>query len=473
MTVADFRQGMLKKNSFHIRGRRGFMRIYDNFDFVRTHDSKLHELLKKAENNAKIDVDASGGSLRKALEFFYTKLCDSREVEYEEYCTKKGLEPGSIERYKLYMREGFLIKNKIIEFDGGKGNQYFKAKTLRDSCHACAHILPPPGAPPLPEVTFDLLKNAFKSFHNVLISYYAILSPKKYNIDYTPIRGYRICEIMEIPAGSTCQKQFLGVNQDVTKKYAEYAIFREYAIARDPDNPRSRDRQTLDKVNRSSNNQNIINFSVHPPHNEEDYHQVYFVEYKTTFRPEKFNVNFINNLSFAERKKIAGHLFIAVRSMHMNNLYHRNICPESVIITRKDDGFAAELAYFEFTKMLDMGTVTNFKDHIEHIKKCSDVYLAPEVLDPEGTISNWEKPDIYSLGALIFFILTGEELCDEFDKRVKQVKEHAWPNELKVIPNTIARMLSMNVEDRPSIKEAPEVDFLDDFLSELGVPIRL
>jgi serine/threonine-protein kinase len=93
---------------------------------------------------------------------------------------------------------------------------------------------------------------------------------------------------------------------------------------------------------------------------------------------------------------------------HLNGLIHRDIKPSNVFLARMG-------LNFDFVKVLDFGLVkTDQDDHsrltVEGTAAGTPAYMAPEL----ATGSPFDaRADIYSLGCVGYFLLTGEPVFDE------------------------------------------------------------
>ena len=95
-------------------------------------------------------------------------------------------------------------------------------------------------------------------------------------------------------------------------------------------------------------------------------------------------------------------LLLAIDFLHSNNVIHRDIKLENILINKIDEG---ELN----VKIADFGlSIILPDDHSKLYEKCgTPCYMAPEMLRGEGYR---EKCDIFALGSVFFNILTGLHL---------------------------------------------------------------
>lgn len=96
-------------------------------------------------------------------------------------------------------------------------------------------------------------------------------------------------------------------------------------------------------------------------------------------------------------------LLLAVDFLHQNNVVHRDIKLENILINKIDEG---ELN----VKIADFGLAIIAPENIEELiydKSGTPCYIAPEILRNQGYR---ELCDIFSLGSVFFNLLTGHYL---------------------------------------------------------------
>lgn len=152
----------------------------------------------------------------------------------------------------------------------------------------------------------------------------------------------------------------------------------------------------------------------------------------------------------------------SLREAHELGLVHRDIKPHNLMICKR--GGEAD-----FLKVLDFGLVKQFDQlgdsHGSTVLAGTPMYMAPERLTTRG--QSGPRVDIYALGAVAFFLLTGRDIFDmnSPDALLEQVL-HAVPPRVSTlsqqpIPEALDRLieacLAKQPQDRPeSMQEVLE-----------------
>jgi len=153
----------------------------------------------------------------------------------------------------------------------------------------------------------------------------------------------------------------------------------------------------------------------------------------------------------------------AVRTLHSAGIVHRDIAPSNIIISI-DSGGAPEAT------LLDLG-VAQLQDTARAIPGAVGTprYIAPEQMQGHAMPAS----DLYALGAILWWALTGEELetgASGLDPR------RLRPELPKSVSELMVRMLSSQPADRPTAEEfvATWPDLVDDIVrARSPKPVRL
>lgn len=179
------------------------------------------------------------------------------------------------------------------------------------------------------------------------------------------------------------------------------------------------------------------------------------------------------SLGLRRALKILRQIANGVHEAHEANMIHRDLKPDNIMIERLPAGD-------DFVHILDFGIVRRLDDvRVTHGFLGTPLYASPEQA-VGGDIDR--RADIYSLGAVTFFMLTGKPPFDD-DNVYRVLKSHvgtAPPSLSEVAPERyfpdeieqlIARMLAKKPEDRPQ-SLAEVINTLDSFGSEISTTGR-
>ena len=144
---------------------------------------------------------------------------------------------------------------------------------------------------------------------------------------------------------------------------------------------------------------------------------------------------------------------------HAAGLIHRDIKPANLLVTRR-------AAMVDYVKVLDFGLVKLAQQDPEDVKlsRAGEVHGTPAYMAPEeatGATAVDERSDLYSLGCVAYWLLTGKMVFDEASS-VKMALAHATREPVApsrvvgagVIPPDlealVMRCLAKNPEERPA-----------------------
>jgi len=158
------------------------------------------------------------------------------------------------------------------------------------------------------------------------------------------------------------------------------------------------------------------------------------------------------NFTEADAAIIIKQILEAVSYWHGNNIVHKDLKPENLMLQEKDN--------VEYVKVIDFGTAQKFNPEMKMNKVIgTPYYVAPEVL--QGNYD--EKWDIWSIGVIMYILLSGEppfngEDDNEILAKVKigdyNFSSSRWRNISKHAKDLIKLMLSKEPEKRIKANEA-------------------
>lgn len=149
----------------------------------------------------------------------------------------------------------------------------------------------------------------------------------------------------------------------------------------------------------------------------------------------------ILSLTTKEKFKIVKQLLSAIEIAHFNGIIHRDINPNNIMLDDNSDVKVIDFGICKIKEMVNNSTVYNMG---------TNMYSAPEVHMHSQNAT--EQSDLYSIGAVLYFLFTGEQppnVCD--------------------FQTTIDGISGIDIELKPIIKKLVEVDPTDRYkdISEL------
>lgn len=106
-----------------------------------------------------------------------------------------------------------------------------------------------------------------------------------------------------------------------------------------------------------------------------------------------------DRLTLRERFQIAEGVAAALEAVHKDSVVHRNVCPESIVV-----GFDRTPRLTDFDRAYIEARQTVFEDTD---RKRNEAFVPPELAD-KADYDFDTTSDIYSLGVLLYFLLTGQ-----------------------------------------------------------------
>jgi len=155
-----------------------------------------------------------------------------------------------------------------------------------------------------------------------------------------------------------------------------------------------------------------------------------------------------HNLSIPERLELFAEVCTAVQHAHTKGIIHRDIKPSNILVSMLDGRPSAKVIDFGIAKATNARLTerTLFTEHRQLIG--TPEYMSPE--QAEGSLDIDTRSDVYSLGVLLYELLTGSTPFDS-----KQLRSAAFGEIQRIIrevdpPNPSTR-LSQNTETIASV----------------------
>ncbi|HMV85654.1 MAG TPA: protein kinase [Blastocatellia bacterium] len=154
-------------------------------------------------------------------------------------------------------------------------------------------------------------------------------------------------------------------------------------------------------------------------------------------------------LSIAERLKLFEQVCSAVQYAHQNLIIHRDLKPGNILVTPPSEGNAgtAKLLDFGIAKLLDPARHAITAQPTTHALLMTPEYASPEQMRGEAIATT---SDVYSLGILLYELLTGEHPY--------RIKDRFLPELVRVVceqePEAPSERLRQTPEAAPLFAEA-------------------
>lgn len=157
----------------------------------------------------------------------------------------------------------------------------------------------------------------------------------------------------------------------------------------------TREMRALHKLNKCSNIVNILGEDYLAISTTKEKVGVIYLEYINGIELGKAS---IENLTAKERFSIIKQLLDAIEISHSNGIIHRDINPNNIMLTEDRQVKLIDFGICKINDMINSATV---------YKLGTTAYSAPEVHQHSENAT--EKSDLYSLGAVIYYLFTGKQ----------------------------------------------------------------
>lgn len=134
---------------------------------------------------------------------------------------------------------------------------------------------------------------------------------------------------------------------------------------------------------------------------------------------------------------------------------HRNIRPENIYITQKEERYIAKIGNFEISKITMENqryeSANNYIKKQYEDRKNFNCYYPKTGWETANTFEEWEKVDVYSLGKMIEYICFDKVIQEKYT--LENFKDKGYPTKLGEI---YFKMTNNIANNRPTIKELKE-----------------
>ena len=171
--------------------------------------------------------------------------------------------------------------------------------------------------------------------------------------------------------------------------------------------------------------------------------------------------NYINNSKLTEEQLsvIFYQVFSGLKYLHENNILHRDLKLENILISKKEIDLLDNTEYF-WIQIIDFGTAKIFEnDKNENLVVGSPYYIAPEVLNKNYN----EKCDTWSVGVILYMFLVGKppfngkdnaEIVNSIMTQNYDEKNPKLLTRSEEVRDLIKHLLDKDINKRLSAKEA-------------------
>ena len=245
------------------------------------------------------------------------------------------------------------------------------------------------------------------------------------------IEDYRV--VRELLPGDLFDA-FEALDVHISNRRVRIKLYQLYNISRASEEVKKQFKRSAEAVSKLGIHPNIlytINFFPDPERPDTFYEVTELVDGN---RLDAIIEQCQTSLSLDEQLYYLESLCIALEHAHSRQVYHRNLCPETVFVSKDQ---VIKLADFDYAKLEGMDTISQPDEIL-----VDTIFTAPEILTRPSSAS--PASDIYSLGVLWYFLASLPE------KPTKFIPEKIEAMKLpKPARRLMKKMVSEVVQSRP------------------------
>ncbi|MBA2661590.1 MAG: BREX system serine/threonine kinase PglW [Bradymonadaceae bacterium] len=171
-----------------------------------------------------------------------------------------------------------------------------------------------------------------------------------------------------------------------------------------------------------------------------------------------------NGITAATRFKILEATAEAVRYAHENRVVHRALSPQSVLVIPGVDDQPPEVRLYNWHTGAHAGQETGTRHIADYLHDTSHLFLAPEL---GQAVQVDEAADVFGLGAIAYFLFTGEPPARDLPDYIRTLFEHGGLR-LTAVRDAVTPELDALIFDATRARPDDRLHSVDAFLARLA-----
>ena len=168
-------------------------------------------------------------------------------------------------------------------------------------------------------------------------------------------------------------------------------------------------------------------------------------------------INLRSQFSASEIAQIASQIIQQIEHLHEHEIVYKYLSPKHVIVNHglHIDQSSIDIQVTDVAVMQLIDVPEKLKMYEEKICGINRLFCAPEV--QENSQNCTEKADVWSLGVILYFLVTGASeirlKCNSNKRQVFNFLEPAWKNTHKEVLEFVQKCLHIDLKKRMSMKQ--------------------